>query len=113
MPGGLKTTASLATPTPRRLCGIATPTPPWLPPTSRCMTPKLDALGLHFRNVLGDALCAKRRLARRLSHVTRRSSRHRVRPELVHVLRDPAGPTLPSRVGRGDDIARSTDFLRP
>src|ERR1700758_2418790 len=31
----------------------------------RCMTPKLDPLlGLHFRNVLGDALCAERRLAR-------------------------------------------------
>jgi class 3 adenylate cyclase len=29
------------------------------------MTPKLDPLlGLHFRNVLGDALCAERRLAR-------------------------------------------------
>jgi len=27
-------------------------------------------LGLHFDNVLGDALCAKRRLARRLSHVS-------------------------------------------
>jgi hypothetical protein len=26
-------------------------------------------LGLHFRNVLGDALCAQRRLARRVSRV--------------------------------------------
>ena len=78
------------------------------------MTPKLDPLlGLHFRNVLGDALCAERGLARRLSRVTRRSSRHRVRPELVHVLRGPSGATVHSRVGRGDDIARSTDLLRP
>jgi hypothetical protein len=27
-------------------------------------------LGLHFRNVFGDAICAKRRFARRLSHVS-------------------------------------------
>src|SRR6516225_5567527 len=33
-------------------------------PLSRCLTPKLDPLlGLHFGNVLGDALCAKRGLA--------------------------------------------------
>jgi hypothetical protein len=33
----------------------------WLPPTRRCITPKLDPLlGLHFRNVLGDALCDER-----------------------------------------------------
>ena len=78
------------------------------------MTPKLDPLlGLHFRSVLGDALCDERGLARRLSRVTRRSSRHRVRPELVHLLRDLSGATVPSRVGRGDDIARSTHLLRP
>ena len=78
------------------------------------MTPKLDPLlGLHFRNVLGDALCAERGLARRLSRVTRRSARHRVRPELVHVLRNPSGAAVPSRVGRGDDVARSADLLRP
>ena len=34
------------------------------------MTPKLDPLlGLNFRNVLGDALRAKRRPARRLSRI--------------------------------------------
>jgi len=43
-------------------------------PTARtgglCMTPKLDPLlGLHFRNVLGDALCDERGLARRVSLV--------------------------------------------
>ena len=64
-------------------------------------------LGLHFRNVLGDALRAERGLARRLSRVTRRPARHRVRPELVHVLRNPAGATVHSRVGRGDDVAGS------
>ena len=42
-----------------------------------------------------------------------RSSRHRVRPELVHELRGLSGATVPSRVGRGDDIARSADLLRP
>ena len=48
------------------------------------MTPRLDPLlGLHFGNVLGDALRAERGLARRLSRVARRSSRYRVRPELV------------------------------
>ena len=40
-------------------------------------------------------------------------ARHRVRPELVHLLRGPSGATVPSRVGRGDDIARSADLLRP
>ena len=70
-------------------------------------------LGLHFRNVLGDALCAERGLARRLSRVTRRCSRHRVRPELVHVLRVSSGATVHSGVGRGDDVARSADLLRP
>ena len=30
-------------------------------PRRGCLTPKLDPLlGLHFRNVLGDALCAER-----------------------------------------------------
>ena len=78
------------------------------------MTPKLDPLpGLDFRNVLGDALCAERGLARRLPHDTRRSSRHRERPELGHLLRNPAGATVPSRVGRSDDIARSAHLLRP
>ena len=78
------------------------------------MTPKLDPLlGLDFRNVLGDALRAERGLARRLSRVTRRSSRHRVRPELVHVLRGSSGATVHSRVGRGDDVARSAHLLRP
>ena len=43
-------------------------------PTARtgglCMTPKLDPLlGLHFRNVLGDALRPQRGFARRLSRV--------------------------------------------
>ena len=34
------------------------------------LTPKFDSLlGLHFRNVLGDALRAERGLARRLSRV--------------------------------------------
>ncbi len=69
--------------------------------------------GLDFRNVLGDALRAERGLARRLSRVTRRSSRHRVRPELVHLLRGSSGATVRSRVGRGDDIARSAHLLRP
>ena len=88
-----------ATPTPRRLCGI-------------CMTPKLDPiLGLHFRNVLGDALCAEWGLVRRLPHVARRSSRHRVRPELGHVLRGSSGAAVHSGVGRGDDIARSAHLL--
>jgi hypothetical protein len=41
------------------------------------------------------------------------SSRHRVRPELVHVLRASPGATVPSRLGRGDDIARSAHLLRP
>ena len=78
------------------------------------LTPKRDPLlGLHFGNVLGDALRTKRRFARRLSHVTRRPSRHRVRPELVHVLRESSGAAVRSRVGRGDDIARPTDLLRP
>jgi hypothetical protein len=35
-----------------------------------CLTPKLDPrLGLHFRNVLGDALCDEWRFARRLPRV--------------------------------------------
>jgi hypothetical protein len=35
------------------------------------LPPKLDPLlGLHFRNVLGDAVRAERGVARRLSHVT-------------------------------------------
>ena len=37
----------------------------------RCRCAPLDPfLGLHFRNVLGDALCEERRLAHRLSRVT-------------------------------------------
>ena len=40
-------------------------------------------------------------------------ARHSVRPELVHLLRDPSGTTVASRVGRGDDIARAADLLRP
>jgi hypothetical protein len=55
--------------------------------SARCMTPKLDPLvGLHFRNVLGDAVCTKRGLARRLSGVPRGPPRHRGRLSLVHVL---------------------------
>ncbi len=58
-----------ATPTPRRLCRMGTPTPTVAPARERCMTPRFDPLlGLHFRNVLGDALCDERELARRLSH---------------------------------------------
>ena len=48
---------------------------------------KFDPIsGLDFSNVLGDTVCAKRRLERRLSRVARRSARHRVRSELVHHL---------------------------
>ena len=77
---------------------------------SSCLhEPKLDPLyGLEFRNVLGDALCAERGLARRLPRVTPWRSRHRVRPELVLLLRGSSGAAVHSRVGRGDDIARST-----
>ena len=43
--------------------------------STRCMTPKLDPrLGLHFGNVLGDALRAERGFAGRLSGVTPRLS---------------------------------------
>ena len=77
------------------------------------MTPETrPLLGLHFRTVLGDALRAERGLARRLSRVARWSARHRVRPELVLLLRAFSEP-VPPRVGRGDDVARSADFLRP
>ena len=69
-------------------------------------------LGLHFRNVLGDALRAEWGFARRLSRVPRRSSRHCVRSELVHLLRGCSGVTVHSRVGRGDDLARSAHLLR-
>ena len=43
----------------------------------------------------------------------RRCSRHRVRPELVHQLRGPAGAAVDPGLGRGDDIARPADLLRP
>jgi hypothetical protein len=43
-------------------------------------------LGLHFRNVLGDALRDERRLARCLSRLVRECSRHSFRPELVNEL---------------------------
>ena len=55
----------------------------------------------------------ERRPARRLSRVIPWCMRHRVRPELVHLLRGPAGASLCSRMGRGDDVARSTHLLRP
>ena len=70
-------------------------------------------LCLDFRHVLGDALCDERRLACRLPRVTPWRSRHRVRPELVHVLRNPAGTAVAARVGRGGDIAGTADLLRP
>ena len=80
------------------------------------MTPKLDPLlGLHFRNVLGDALRAERRFARRLSHVTRRPSRHRVRPELVYVLRDPSRVVTAEGKGRDDLLwpSQTGSYLAP
>ena len=68
--------SSLVTPTPRRLCrhsyGNAAVAPAH---TSGGKTPKLDPLlGLHFRNVLGDALRAERGLARRVSRLRLRVS---------------------------------------
>jgi hypothetical protein len=70
-------------------------------------------LGLHFRNVLRDALCAERELAHCLSHIARRSSRHRVRRELVYMLRGSSGAAFKSGLYRGNDIARSAHLLRP
>ena len=55
-------------------------------------------LGLHFRNVLGDAIRAERGLARRLPGVASRRARHCVRTELVHLLRNPSRASVPSRV---------------
>jgi hypothetical protein len=73
---------------------------------------KLDPLfGSDFRNVLGDALRARRGLARRLSRLTRMPSRHRGRRELVHVLRGSSGAAFKSGLGRGDDIARSAHLV--
>jgi hypothetical protein len=54
-------------------------------------------LGLHFRNILGDALCVERGLECRLSRVARGSARRSVRPELVHHLE--LFPELPSISG--------------
>src|ERR1700682_5494426 len=70
-------------------------------------------LGLDFSNVLGDALCDERGLARRLPRFTPWCSRHRVRPELVQLLRNSARASVPSRVDRGNVIAWSADLLRP
>ena len=64
----------------------------------RCRYAPLDPLlGLDFRNVLGDAVCDERGLARRLSRLTRGRARHRVRPELVHCCEHL--PELPSVQG--------------
>ena len=62
------------------------------PPTARtgqtCLTPKLDPLlGLHFGNVLGDALCAQRRPARRLF------AAHTPRPALSDPFKGHPHPT--------------------
>ena len=72
-----------------------------------CLRAPLDLLlGLDFCSVLRDAICDERRLARRLSRVGRRSSRHRLSPAVD--LRCEVLPELPSvaGVGRGDDLAR-------
>ena len=47
----------------------------WPPQCSRSSR-TVVLIGLNFRNVLGDALCDERGLARRLSRIARRSSRH-------------------------------------
>ena len=57
------------------------------------------------------ALNGDLRVAYRTSREGR--SRHRVRPELVHLLRASAGAAVTSGVGRGDDVTRSADLLRP
>ena len=90
------------------------------PPTARtgqtCLTPKLDPLlGLHFGNVLGDALCAQRRPASpiRRAHAQAGPQRSFQGPSPPHAwtCRQPARSWSDSiRCRRG---ARSDDRARP
>src|SRR4029079_2853624 len=62
---------------------------------------------------VGDSLCTEWRASCRVSDESGRSTRHRVRVQLVHELRDPPGAFWDAWLGRADGDARPGYLLRP